>query len=137
MKLQWAFIIALVFAIADVASAQQSSREPHIGYVYPAGGKQGSTFQIVIGGQFLNGAREARINGEGINTKFIEYFRPMSPQQALTLRDRMKELEDRKRAGSATRPVFGVGDQKELDDIRKKLANFIRRPATPAVAERA
>src|ERR1035441_1696743 len=43
---------AFVFFIASAtAFAQQGG--PHLAYVYPAGGKVGTTFQITVGGQFL------------------------------------------------------------------------------------
>ena len=37
-----------------------------IGYVYPAGGRQGTTFQVTIGGQNLDGAAEVFVSGGGV-----------------------------------------------------------------------
>ena len=34
---------------------QAAASEPRIGYVYPAGGQQGTTFEVTVGGQFLDG----------------------------------------------------------------------------------
>ena len=36
-----------------LASAAQAQVRPYIGFVYPAGGQQGTTFQIKLGGQGL------------------------------------------------------------------------------------
>ena len=43
------------------------SRAPHIGFVYPAGGRQGDTFQIEIGGQYLDGVTGAYVSGGGVS----------------------------------------------------------------------
>jgi len=39
----WVCLLMLVPAV-------QAQNAPHIGYVYPAGGRQGTTFQVVVGG---------------------------------------------------------------------------------------
>ncbi len=44
--------LALFLWLGGIAFAQQA---PHLAYVYPAGGKPGSTFTVVMGGQFLSG----------------------------------------------------------------------------------
>ena len=44
---------------------RRSRTRPHIGYVYPAGGRQGTTFQVVVGGQFLDGVNDACVSGDG------------------------------------------------------------------------
>ena len=44
--------IAGLALIAGTLHAQQNS--PHIGYVYPAGGQAGTTFEVIAGGQFLD-----------------------------------------------------------------------------------
>ena len=54
-------LMLLWLAIVPVALAQ---RDPHVGYVYPAGGRQGTTFQAVIGGQYLNNVSNVCVSGE-------------------------------------------------------------------------
>ena len=44
-------------------AALQAAR---IGYVYPAGGRQGATFQVAVGGQFLDGVTNAYVSGAGV-----------------------------------------------------------------------
>ena len=45
------------FALAAAAFAQQQQPQiPHIGFVYPAGGRQGASLELTVGGQFLNNA---------------------------------------------------------------------------------
>jgi hypothetical protein len=64
---------------ACLASAwgQPNASGPHIGYVYPAGGKQGTTFRAAVGGQFLRDADEAYVSGEGVQASIVEYARPL------------------------------------------------------------
>lgn len=133
-----AAVVPWLAAVSPVA-AQQSA--PHIGYVFPAGGRQGTTVQVVVGGQFLDGVKAARFSGSGITAEVVEHFKPLTPGQASMLRDRLKELLEKRAAANspsrgATRPVWTPEDEKAVAEIRKKLATFQGRPATPAIAER-
>ncbi len=119
-------LMAVFFALASSAAAQQKWN-PRIAYVYPAGGKQGSTFQVVVGGQYLMGANAVSFSGKGATAKFVDYYRPLSQKEINDLRERLKALmEDKKKDQS----IF-----KEIAEIREKLAKFIRKP-NPAMAER-
>jgi hypothetical protein len=94
--------LAALLAIATIIGAGQplapAQRTPHVGYVYPAGGKQGETFQVVLGGQFLDGVNEAHLSGKGVTAKVIQYDKPMPPQQAQQLRDKIQELQEKRAA---------------------------------------
>jgi hypothetical protein len=81
--------VGLFLLLAETAFAQQG---PHLAYVYPAGGKAGTTFQVVVGGQFLLTASNAFVTGSGITATFLEATRPMNFQDFNKLRDRLKEL---------------------------------------------
>ena len=58
--------VIAVFALSTAARAQQQTT-PRVGYVYPAGGRQGTTAEATIGGQRLDGAFEVHISGTGIH----------------------------------------------------------------------
>ncbi|MBM3472696.1 MAG: hypothetical protein FJX75_05420 [Armatimonadetes bacterium] len=66
------FVLALLLA----ASAQPQA-VPRIGYVYPAGGRQGTTVRVTVGGQFLRGADEAYVSSPGVLASVVEYIRPL------------------------------------------------------------
>lgn len=104
--------------------AQQG--KPHIGYAYPAGGKQGTTFEVKIGGQYLDGAANAFITGEGVQATVVEYLKPLSQQQANDLRMKLQSLLK----GPKTEET-----QASIAQIWKRLANFVRKPASLAIAE--
>jgi len=109
---------ALVFAQQQI---------PHAGYVYPAGGRQGTTFEIIVGGQFLDGAKNAFVSGAGVQATVIEHVKPLTPAQAGQLRDQVKEL--------SAKPSPTAEDRQKIAEIRAKLMAFMRRTTTPAIAE--
>ena len=58
---------------------------PHIGYVYPAGGRQGTTFQVTVGGQFLDGVdQRATSPARGIQAKVVDYVKPHDAEASST-----------------------------------------------------
>ncbi|MBM3891537.1 MAG: hypothetical protein FJ388_20690, partial [Verrucomicrobia bacterium] len=80
--------------IAATAAAQEES--PHIGYVYPAGGQQGTTFQVSIGGQYLHGVSVARISGAGVQAKVLDYLRPLNQGAFKSVQKQMQDLAQKK-----------------------------------------
>ncbi len=133
----------LLGAVVSIAEAQPAP--PHIGYVYPAGGRQGATSQVVVGGQYLEGAEAAFFSGTGIKATIIEYSKPLTPKEFTLLRDKLKELMARKpgavgnkaqrEPATSPAPAWTDEDEKTLAEIRKKLANPPTRQGNPAIAE--
>jgi hypothetical protein len=121
----------LALTFAGLALAQQPQPQiPHIGYVYPAGGRQDTTFEVSVGGQFLQGASEAYISGDGVRATVEKYVRPLNPGQANTLREEMQKLNE-KRTTSALTPA----EERRLAEIRQLLLEFQKRPLSPAIQE--
>ena len=56
------------------------SRTPHLGYVYPAGGQQGTTVEIIIGGQNLHGVNGGLVTGTGVKVLETKLFQPFKHQ---------------------------------------------------------
>lgn len=135
--------LTVLLAVAAGARAQQPA--PRIGYVYPAGGRQGTTLRVVVGGQALDGVSDAYVSGAGVQATVIEHRKPLTPKQVNELRDKLKELQDKRRAAvegrgddvarAATRPAWTAEDEKLLARVREQLATSARRPANPAIAE--
>jgi hypothetical protein len=83
------------------AWGQSSTNQPQIGYLYPAGGQRGTVIQIVAGGQFLRGASEVYISGDGVRAKVVKYIRPLrniQKEQRELLQERMKEVLEKRLA---------------------------------------
>src|ERR1035441_308538 len=88
LRLNW--LAVLVAAGWQVfASAVQAQVRPYIGFVYPAGGQQGTTFQIRLGGQGLEDVNRVFVNGAGVKAKVVEYDRPLNPQEVTLLNEQL------------------------------------------------
>jgi len=86
---------------AATAWGQSNTREPHIGYLYPGGGHQGSVTQITAGGQFLRGASDVYVSGEGVRARVIQYMRPLrnlNKEQRELLQRRLREVRQKRLA---------------------------------------
>src|SRR5260370_18773759 len=102
-----------------------SQSSPHVGFVYPAGGRPGSTFEVKIGGQYLDGTTSLHVSGEGVEAKILGQTKPLTQKEINTLRDKLKELEKKKPRTDA--------DRKEIEEIHQQLAKEAIRP-TPVLA---
>ena len=91
-----AVLVAVVFVAAPSAMAQQT---PHIGYVYPAGGRQGTTFEVTVGGQWLNGANEAHFSGPGLKATVVDHIRPVPRGMVNKLNQKIRELRTKYKLG--------------------------------------
>jgi hypothetical protein len=120
-----AALYLLVLAAGAQAQQQQAQQPPQIGYVYPAGGKQGATFEVMVGGQFLDGASSIYLTGSGVRATVLEVLKPITQQQVGQLRERQQQLLQAPRDANTI---------KEIAEIRAKLTAFQRKPP-PAIAE--
>lgn len=71
--------LALGFLAAAAPSARAQSQ--YIGYVYPAGGQQGTTFPVRLGGQGLIHVSDLVVSGEGVTVRLVDYYRVMSNEE--------------------------------------------------------
>ncbi len=122
---------------ATAAFAQQG---PHLAYVYPAGGKVGTTFQVTVGGQFLLTASNAFVTGQGITATVLDHNRPMQQKEFNDLRDRFRMLQEKfqanRRGNPGTNGVWTPADAREREEIRAKiLHNPPNRTANPAMID--
>lgn len=58
--------------ILSLFSSSLWAQRMNIGFVYPAGGAQGTTFEIEIGGQYLNNLQAVLISGKGVSATILE-----------------------------------------------------------------
>jgi hypothetical protein len=113
-------------AASVVPVRAQQPNTPHIGYVYPAGGRVGTTVQVKIGGRFLDGSDGVLVSGLGVQAKVIGHDKPLPQNQLTTLRERAQELQ-KKLPDAAARA--------ELQDLRLKIGDSVRRNANPVLSE--
>lgn len=81
----------LLLLTGTTVCAQQNT--PHAAFVYPAGGQLGSTFEVTVGGQFLDGAQQAFFAGSGVGAVVIGFSKPLSQKDLDDLRAQLRELE--------------------------------------------
>ena len=128
--------IALLFLIA---TAQAQPNSPRIGYVYPAGGQVGTTFEVKVGGQFLEGVTNTFVTGGGVEVIVTDFHRPMPQGQFTNLRDKLLALREKRQAarrGDSGTNSFSAADEKEMTELREKVfKNPPNRNATPAIAD--
>jgi hypothetical protein len=116
--------LAAVAALAPAARAADAA--PHLGYVYPAGGRQGTAFPVTVGGQHLTGVNRVLVSGAGVQATVVEYVKPPTKEEADQLRSQyLRELQ---------KTVKDAETLKTIARIRNKLA-VAARPANPVIAE--
>jgi len=124
-------IYLIVGISAMVSSAFAVEREPHIGYIYPAGGRKGTTFEAVIGGFNLNDATVVRFSGTGVTAEIIKQERQVSPAEQQQLKERLAKLQEKRREGTP----LTAEEQKNAAEMMDTLTHFGRRLANPSLSE--
>ncbi len=114
-------LIAPLLLLGGTVFAQPA---PHLAYVYPAGGKAGSTFQMTVGGQNLMTVSNAFVTGSGVSVTVVDHTRPMNNKVFNELRDQLKALQEKfqaARKGGTGTNAWTAADTRERDDIRAKI----------------
>ena len=113
-RVQWLAVLAVAGSLVTSSAAQaQAQQRAYIGFVYPAGGQQGTTFQIKLGGQGLDGIKDAVVSGPGVTAKVLDYFRKIGPQEMQLLGEQLKELKQGAKGtplASMMAPMSASGD---------------------------
>ncbi len=122
---QTTLLVSILQLMVPVVQAQQQGA-PHLGYVYPAGGRQGTTFQVKIGGRSLDGVTDVAISGSGLEAKVVAQDKPLPQQQINSLREKLQELAKKGRDAATL---------KEMAEIRDQISASLKRLANPALAE--
>lgn len=114
-----------------LAATALAQRDPRLGYAYPAGGSQGTTFEAVLGGQSFDGATNVFFSGTGIRAGVLRHDRQVTPQEQKVLAETLSRL----RAKRAQDKGLSEAEEKRAAEIRKKLDGFGRRLANPGLNE--
>ncbi len=142
-KWQTILLIAAILAVVPVkklfAAGVRARRGPAIGYVYPAGGRQGTTFEVALAGRFLDGVTDVIVSGEGVQATLIEHVKPLTGKQINLLRDRLKELQakmkppkkGKKKTSDKVETVSEPEVEIDLETIEKEMAEIKEKLANP------
>jgi hypothetical protein len=149
----------LWLCLLPLASAQQ---RPYIGFVYPAGGQQGTTVQIRLGGQGLDGVQSVLVTGTGVSAKVVEYYRRFSNEELRLVNEQLAllrregisdtdldevvmaqkplmasdnaDMDAEKPAAKAAAKVNSDAAQQWIDKIEKRTSEHVVNPDCPSIA---
>jgi len=124
-------VTACGLAIFLLPLATHAQERPRIGYVYPAGGRQGTTFQVTLGGRHLNDIHRIHFSGAGVAAAVvpnIKFF--LTEQEIKALRQRIDQLSRGKPDDAALLEIARLNRK-----IARHLIASMRRATLPALAE--
>jgi len=118
-------VLALLAALLLSLGARAQS---YIGFVYPAGGQQGTTFLCTLGGQSLEGVCDVTVTGEGVEGRVVEYNKKMNPQEMQLLNEQLRELR-------AMPPPKRDGSVSNLmTRLEKFIDEYVQQPQCSSIA---
>jgi hypothetical protein len=126
-RYRWTLAAGIVLAVATPAMAQ---RDPRVGYVYPAGGRPGTSFEATLGGQSLDGVSAVLFSGAGLRATVLRHERQPTPREQDAMVKRLAQIQEKRRQGGLT-----ADEEREAADIRRTLTGFGRRLSNPALGE--
>lgn len=119
---------ASVVAAVLLCAASGVLAQSYIGFAYPAGGQQGSTFQVTLGGQGLEGVNRVLVSGAGVSAKVIEYNKKMNPQEMQLLGEQLRELK------AMRPPQRDRGITNLIERLEKFIGEYVQQPAAASIA---
>jgi hypothetical protein len=127
----WLTILALAGLLGAATPARAQS---YIGFAYPAGAQQGTTAQIRLGGQRLDGVRDVLVTGSGVHARLVEYMRMLNTQETALMREQLRELQAAAKKDEEAFQRDKVA-QNVAERIQSRLAALSNRPANRAIAD--
>ncbi|MDP4289972.1 MAG: PPC domain-containing protein, partial [Bacteroidota bacterium] len=92
MKIKEIYIFLFLSLIANISTKAQA----YIGYVYPAGGQQGKSVEVVVGGQNLSDVKGVFINGKEITGAIIEKIPVNLKEKSLRIKEQdIPQIEEK------------------------------------------
>lgn len=87
-------VAAIGILVSPCDCVAQSSRNPHLGYVYPAGGRRGEIVEVTVGGQFIRDVDDVYLSGAGVECEILEWYRPLTQGEYQDLSRRLEEARE-------------------------------------------
>ncbi len=135
-RIHW-FAAASLAGFLALAPAMHAQPRPYIGFAYPAGGQQGATVQIRLGGQGLDDLNEVLVTGSGVSAKVAEYYRRLGNQELQLLREQLKELKQATSSVASTMtPMAKSGTSTMSSEDSVMMMSAAAKEETPAEAGR-
>ncbi len=126
--------VAWFASVVSAATAQPAAqREPHIGYLYPAGSRAGATVEVLAGGQALKGASGVHVSGSGVTAQVVRHvppLRPLDKEMMDELRERLAARWGEQYPGMAALGGFGTGRRNQATKAAATTATTSRSQTT-------
>lgn len=109
-------VVAVLLAARTLLAQGQA---PNIGYLYPAGGTTGTSFQIVVGGMNLQGLKGGRVSGGGIvveSARLSNPFGRLGNDQRQELRPIIEAID----SGNDPIEMSRKSTEKALEKLKKQ-----------------
>lgn len=138
MKILPRFLTGLILLILlpgpwlDAQPKTGGKAAPRLGYVYPAGAQRGSEVRVSVGGQNLDANAVAYFSAAGLAVRVVDYERPLNQKELVDLRERIQQLQQKKRADKTT---FTADDERTLAELSATMARRNNRQALPGLSE--
>jgi hypothetical protein len=100
----------------------------YIGFVYPSGGQQGTTFNVTFGGQGLQGVDRAIVSGSGVKARIVEYNKKMNPQEMQLVSEQLRELKN----SPPAQPDQAISNM--ITRIERIMRENVQTPACASIA---
>jgi hypothetical protein len=140
MRTAFRLAISWLGGMALIAPLAYSQARPYIGYVYPAGGRQASTFQVRMGGQNMDDVTSVLVSGAGVTVKIQDYYWRQNNQEQQLLNEQLQILKPAPpaaRAGVSPPAVPASPDRPTdpaiaaiIDKIQRRSAEYVQTPAS-------
>jgi len=131
----WIAMLCLASLLATAPRAQARKKKdekelPYIGYVYPAGGQQGTMVRVKLGTQELSAIYGAEVSGTGVGAEVVDYYSKLSGHAIGLLREQLGVLE--REAGQNATENLDKAKQEILARVESRLAEQCSAPAVAA-----
>ncbi len=132
-------LAAILCGGALCGSSALGQSTAYIGYAYPAGGQQGTTFRVKLGGQRLSGAHQVLVSGSGVSATVAKAYPRLSNQEMVVLREQLNALrpkfKGKGKSNAKATPGMSAVELRIRDNIEGRLAEYCNRPASTSIAD--
>ncbi len=106
--------LAVLLFCASPAPGQAKRGDPEIGYLYPAGARQGTSVRVLVGGMNLRAPRGVHVTGDGVRATIVRYmgrFVRLNRKERRALRGRLRALKQDADGGRAPQDPGGKAEE--------------------------
>jgi hypothetical protein len=126
MNFRFSWFLVTLFVTPSFTIFAQT--RPYAGFVYPAGGQQGTSFAVKAGGQGISPVTGIELTGKGVTARVVENFKRIGPQEITLLKDQLKELKEGTKVPDAVTATL-------IERVEKRIEEYCNRPASMALAD--